>query len=186
MKIRKWVFEYFLKSVQQGEIESIKIACFKSDGKEFYNFIKNVLSFIKSVDPKRYNRTIRELQWISNTNTQETTGKYNNLVKLCSLNYEISNEVTDSCIVLFSSVIVHEATHGLLYSKGFKYTEDNREQVERICFAEENRFLKKAEVKYPEIAKSHQREFNPDNWVSMWESTKWQRLIAMIKRVIKS
>ena len=44
----------------------------------------------------------------------------------------------------FASEIVHEATHGYLKSKGFRYTKKTRERHEKLCLKEQQRFIKKA------------------------------------------
>ena len=57
-----------------------------------------------------------------------------------------------------AAILVHESTHGLLESKRFAYSRKNREQIERICHAEEERFVLKARGFASELRKLLRRK----------------------------
>jgi hypothetical protein len=46
-------------------------------------------------------------------------------------------------VALMASIIVHESTHGHLFSRRIPYNVETRSRVERICVAEQQRFAEK-------------------------------------------
>ncbi len=158
-----------------------------TDDKVFYDFICETLNIIKEFDDKRYLRVINELNWIVNTSRLKVDcGEYRHSIRLCSVNCNLSIEQNLDDFVYFASLIIHETTHGYLASKGFEYTKERRVQIERICVAEENRFLAKVAVKHPEISNKFISEFNPEPWRESWNSSKWAKFRTGITRILKS
>ena len=182
-----WVIVKLLKYFKQGNYSSIGISCFVTDDKVFYDFICDILELIKQHDEKRYLRVINELNWIANTRRIKVDcGEYKHSIKLCSIHCNLSIEQHIDDLIYFASVIIHEATHGYLSSKGFESTKERRVQIERICVAEGNRFLAKVAEKHPETSEKYIREFDPKDWQESWNSSKWIRFRTEITRIIKS
>jgi tetratricopeptide (TPR) repeat protein len=74
----------------------------------------------------------------------------------------------------YASILIHEATHGVVSEKGIPYDESHRERIERLCHAEEVRFLKHD---HPEIAAAYpfDLEFYSRTWkyhviMGVWNS----------------
>ena len=88
--------------------------------------------------------------------------------------------------MFFSTIIIHEATHGYLRSRNIEHTKERRASIERICVEEENRFLKRVAIKYPKIAEKYYYEFNPDDWSYSFSASKWQRAYDELVRIIRS
>ncbi|GGX66408.1 hypothetical protein [Saccharospirillum salsuginis] len=182
----KWLLESLLKTVQIGSYDSINIACFKSDNREFFHFITRVLTFVEEVDLKRYQRITQELDWIVNQQAlARYSGKYSSSLRMCSVGYDITDETSNDDVIYYASLVIHEATHGYIYRKGIKYSEENWERIERLCVAEQNRFLKKAKTMFPEIAEKYISEFNPKSWKYYWSTPSWKKLLHQLSRILR-
>ncbi len=177
-----------LKLLQVGEVcdfEGIKISDLNEDEVNFQASIVASLEYIKQLDTRRFSRVKSEIDWLMNTNlVPKTGGHYRRRNKVCVLNFESYCEDERLVRLFFSGLIIHEATHGFLESKGFGYDIDNRVQIERICTAEENRFFKKAERKFPKYRGLLARDFTPEDWHEDWNTPKSTYLFRTIKRVI--
>lgn len=187
LSFANWIIIKLLKYFKQGDYSSIGISCFITDNNVFYNFIYDTLKIIKQHDEKRYLRVINELNWIVNTRRIKVDcGEYKHSIKLCSIHCNFSVEQTLDDKIYFASLIIHEATHGYLASKGFEYTKETRVQIERICVTEQNRFLANIADKHPDISKKYIREFNPELWQESWNSSRLTKFKTEITRIYKS
>ena len=185
--LSNWLILQVLKRFKQGNYSSIGISCLITDDHVFYDFICDILKLIQQFDEKRYLRVINELSWIVNTKSLKVDcGEYKHSIKLCSIHCNFSVEQTLDDKIFFASVIIHEATHGYLASKGFEYTKERRVQIERICVTEQNRFLANVAYKHPDISKKYIRKFTPEPWQETWKSSKWSRFKTEITRIYKS
>jgi hypothetical protein len=79
---------------------------------------------------------------------------------------------------------VHESTHGVLRSRGIPYTPENRNQIERLCTAEEARFARHLHVE-PQVLAWLQPmlKFEPARWHQNWAATRWQKFFFAIRRI---
>jgi hypothetical protein len=82
----------------------------------------------------------------------------------------------------FASTLIHEATHGAIYSRHIAYTPALRSRIERLCHTEQKRFAAKAYT--PEWRWSHNLagDFNEGDWHGSWHSTFLQRCKGTIAR----
>ena len=62
---------------------------------------------------------------------------------------------------MYAATLVHEATHGYIEAKGFRYIKPNRLRIERICRSEENRFLSRIDSEWGDALHN---PFNPQHW----------------------
>ena len=155
----------------------------KSDG--YKEVIRYALNLIHDLDQKRYKRVKTEIIWIVNTNLIPSfSGEYNRRTKSCLINFD--NYTDDQILVsgYYAGIIVHEATHGLLCSRGIRYNKNTRERIERICTCEQNRFYQKMEREYPEYDGLLCQEFDTKNWEYSWDKSKWKDAYQTYKRII--
>jgi len=188
MSIRESFLKYLeLKLLQSSfvcDLEGIKIADLVEDEKSFEESITSSLLRIKELDPRRFITVKKEIRWLMNSNqVPKYGGQYRRRNRVCLLNYSAYSEDDKLVSLFFAGLVVHEATHGLLDSKGFRYTKENRVQIERICTAEENRFYKRAENVYPEYEGMLARDFTPEDWHSDWNTPKWTYVFRTLKRI---
>lgn len=89
-------------------------------------------------------------------------------------------------ITELAGLMVHEATHGLLHAKGFKLDLDSQEQHERICLAEQFRFLRKmvlADKKLSEIERTNQTEQLKKDVREAWQTRWWDSKIIQERQI---
>ncbi len=175
-----------LKTVLEGEYEGIKISDYSSKNDGFKEVIKSSVELIKELDQKRYKIVKNEIEWLVNSNEPgKYGGFYRRRIKGCFINFDNYSEDKKLVSAFYAGLIVHEATHGLLCTRGFGYEKDRRIQIERICNSEENRFYKKVEREYPEYAGVLIRDFDPNDWEYFWNTSKWKQAYHALKRVLK-
>ncbi|MCB8932531.1 MAG: hypothetical protein M9921_07065 [Fimbriimonadaceae bacterium] len=151
---------------------------------EFVFWTKLALDLVESADPRRMARIQRELDYIVDTELSSlasyTAGR------ICNVDFtkfEVARQ-PEWLLPMYASSIIHEATHGTLYARGLPYTKRNRLRIERICRAEENRFLSQVSTRWGENLR---RPFDPGDWKrksrvararSLWRSIQANRTKA--------
>jgi hypothetical protein len=112
----------------------------KEEGEPLLPRVSEALQLIKTYDPLRYKRVLRELEriWVC-----VLIGKVACYVASCR-----SCDVDRRFVLSYSpeqlaSVIVHEATHGVLHRRHIGYSEALRERVEKVCVRQELAFVRK-------------------------------------------
>ena len=163
-----------------GEYHGVRICDLNfndDDNQRFLKETKRVLDLIAVRDPRRFHRVQRHIRYLLNCELYSGAGYAPGQVCKIDFGRFDFRKNPKGCFYVYAGMLVHEATHGLLRSKGFGRTKANWVQVERICCAEQNRFLAKVERDY---GAPLQREFDPRRWdFGSW----WQRLSALFGRV---
>jgi hypothetical protein len=81
-------------------------------------------------------------------------------------------------------MLVHEATHGVIESRGIELASENRVRVERLCTAEQNRFAAKLSaydpVRYPRTLLHF--DFDERYWESEWKTGGMKKNASFISR----
>lgn len=103
--------------------------------------VAQALSLIKTSDPLRYRRILRDIDRI--VVAPLVTGaeaQYSRTINACEIDerYMLGERYAPE---LAASVVVHEATHARLEHMGFAYVEERRQRIERICMRRERAFL---------------------------------------------
>jgi hypothetical protein len=112
---------------------------------DFVRKIDAALNLIQRTDPVRHERVTREIKRIFHVPTRNGAD-YTRPLKGCSIEpgrfYEGMEE--EFACDLVACVLIHEATHGHLYSRGiFFQAGANIQRVERLCCKAMNAFLRK-------------------------------------------
>ena len=152
----------------------------------FCETVERALQLIRDHDPRRYLRVTNSADWIVDYVAPFGSGGgvYRSAIR--SIELDVDYNLVDSEAALaaqVASVIVHEATHGELRRRGFPYTDVNWKQCERICVAEENRFLLKLRRSGLEFPDWLIEEFAPERWDLFRESSRWKRLWCTLRRI---
>lgn len=103
------------------------------------------LKIIRREDPRRFRRVQREIKCISNIDGLGAAAFYLRFGRMCGVRYRecLSVNPPRQRHRSIAVAIVHEATHGAICSRGVRQKGSVRQRVERVCEAEENRFIKR-------------------------------------------
>ncbi|HKS63154.1 MAG TPA: hypothetical protein VJT13_15740 [Xanthobacteraceae bacterium] len=104
--------------------------------------IEQALGLIKSHDPVRYRRLLRDVKRIWVGLTFSGYAEYEHALLACKLDERIVADETVSHEEI-ASAIVHEATHARLTNCGIGYDEPVRHRVESICLRREIAFARR-------------------------------------------
>ena len=174
-----------MRGSETGRFDGIGLANLRGHGDSFTKTIRSSLQLIQEQDPRRYARVKRHIAWIVNQVNSALGAQYQPRIRTLFLQFEEAPELSpDVLIGLHASVIVHEATHGMIESRGIEMSEVNRLQIERLCTAEQNRFAARLSASDPERYPAALLHFNADEryWTPEWRKTGGQRAISFIKR----
>jgi hypothetical protein len=196
--IRRWLSNlahrgqlWAQESAEVASFEGIRISDLGS-GKQspaFRETIIAALDLVKRLDPRRFQRVRRHIDWIVNTVSTDGGARYVSRSRTCEFDLEdpvclgaASHEFrTGWC----ASSLVHEATHGLIASKGIPYTAALRGRIEAVCVAEEHRFLNRLAAVNPELARELRCEFDESRWHASWQTSPFQEAILKLRRLWK-
>ena len=174
-----------LEDAKLSDVDGINICDLRHKDDGFEKTITQSLELIKTICPKRYGYVKNEIMWIVNSaETPENMGNYIRRMNLCNIHFTRFDEDLLGVSLFFAGQIVHEATHGVIYTKGFKYDQENRVQIERICVTEQNRFLKKAEEIYPEYQGMLVCDFDPSGWDYSFSTTRTKKIQHTLQRIL--
>lgn len=132
-----------LRLATKRQAAGVTIADFTLDGREAHgdaiHKVAAAVRFLAAWDSRRASRVRRELRAIAFDFAPGARGRFRPGSRVCLL--DIDNiESRDPRET--AATIVHEATHALLWRRGFRYDQNIRSRVERICRKEELRFVK--------------------------------------------
>ncbi|MDB6020512.1 MAG: hypothetical protein JWQ04_369 [Pedosphaera sp.] len=109
----------------------------------FASAIESALELIEKTDISLFKRTKKEILRIDHLPCGGA--HYSRHLRQCVIDLDklIGNTNDEkSAHSRLAVTIVHEATHGYLYSRGIYYAKSNHWRVERICIKEQNRFAR--------------------------------------------
>ena len=141
-----------------GGYRGIRISSFTLShisGEEFTGRTIEALQLVERTDPVRFRRIQRQIRFIVHAELR-SGACYQRLGRFCFIDftrYDFSKD-HDWYLYSYASTLVHEATHGAVYSDYVAYTKRNRLRIEKLCHTEERRFLQNLDV--PERAWSEQ------------------------------
>jgi hypothetical protein len=102
--------------------------------------VAEALTIIKTYDPYRYKRVLREFDHLLAHLTPASAAVFLPHLKRCVLDERF---VLSAPVERLASVIVHEATHGTLRRHRIGYSEALRPRVEHVCMRQELAFALK-------------------------------------------
>jgi hypothetical protein len=118
---------------------------------EFPRQVVLALKLIDEQDPRRAATVRNNLRFVVDSPVMSSQGQYDHDRKLCLINYDamrsdfvgeypMDERIQSLLTTELASLLIHEATHGRLMSRGIAYTDESWEQSERLCRAEQTRF----------------------------------------------
>lgn len=174
-----------LRSSEVGRFEGIVLADLRKS-KRFRDCLLASLEQVKSCDPLRFRRIQRRLTWVvSCTLSEAGRAEYHHDTRTCQIDFDERQYETDpeACVALLGSVLVHEATHGTIRTHGILYTPEIRSRIERLCVAEEHRFLDHLARCQNDLARRIRRDFSESDWHSAWSATPTETLFRIFRRL---
>jgi hypothetical protein len=124
-----------------GEFDGIRLSDMRGTGGSFKQTIEEALRLIRDHDCRRYARVRAQIQWIANNKTPSGEMEYLEELRLCM--FELLEPPwlgQDALAACYACFLVHEATHGYIFSRGILYDAGTRMRIERLCTREQNRF----------------------------------------------
>jgi hypothetical protein len=177
-----WVY----RAVEVGEYDGIHLVSVSVDADVFASVIKKSLELIQTHDARRYLRVKQHIRWIVDAAYHPGAGSsaYHPYLKRCKIDFSDFGWNELNTALFYAKQVVHEATHGVLHSRGFRYTRKTRAQHERICLAEENRFLKRLDHHFPGVHEWLGAEFNASHWHTSWNHGLVRRKYRELRRIL--
>jgi hypothetical protein len=132
-------------------------------------------------------RVQQHIHWIVNASYHQGAGgtAYHPYLKRCKIDFSDFGWDKLKAASYYAKQIVHEGTHGFLCSRGFRYTRKARLQHERICHAEENRFLKRLDHHVPGVYEWFGSAFDPNDWHTSWHDGLFRRKHRELRRILE-
>jgi hypothetical protein len=179
---------WYQTTAKVAEFEGVALADIKRKSGHFQKTMELALTLVRKTDPRRFERVREHIKWIVNCTLEQPGAEYHKEFKSVRIDFEEPEEESDRDFSAgyWARSLVHESTHGLLISRGIKYTDELRCRIEAVCVREENRFLKHLADVQPELAKRLHREFDEQEWVFAWNATPKERISSLFSRVRKS
>ena len=174
-----------LRRSEVGRVDNVGLASLRGNGHAFSRVIESSLRLIREQDARRYARVNNHVSWIVNQIYSAAGANYQPSIRAIFLEFdELRDLPPDIVIAIYATVIIHEATHGLLESRGIHMTADNRVQIERLCTLEQNRFGAGLSAREPGRYPSALLHFDFDEgcWEPEWKKTRAERTVSFIKR----
>jgi hypothetical protein len=176
-RILVWPYEqWFLRTRSAGEVEGIALVDYPRNTPFFRDTFATALQILRQRDPRRHTRVLTHVRRIMNFPIGYSGAGYIQHLKAyaTSLQPPPTEAAVRKEAILQASMLVHEATHGLLYARKIPYNPRTRERIEQLCSTEEHRFL--SHILTPEsLAKVKTvRRYHPELYQKRWSSSPWQ------------
>lgn len=153
-------------------------------GREFLGRTIDALQLVERTDPRRFRRIQRQIRFIVHAEL-DSGACYRRFGRSCDVDFTRYDFVKDHdwYLYCYASTLVHEATHGAVYSGFVSYTKRNRLRIEKLCHTEERRFLKNLDV--PGRAWSDQIAgvFDEQYFLNYFSTSWLSRLRIRMKRI---
>jgi len=184
---------YWLMKKDSSSFEGIWIVDSSIRGRDRAGFNTDTvaaLDLIQRVDPRRFARIQREIEFIVHSESLGSRGTYKRAERTCYIDYsrfEFSDN-TEWNLWLYASTLVHEATHGAIDSRFVGYTPRLRARIERLCHTEQQRFVRLADTPERSWSDSLLGPFDETRWHASWYRTrrqKWSQGYQMIRAALR-
>jgi len=172
-----------------SRIDGISIVSTRDDHADFLRVITLSFDLLRTYDPRRLQRITSATKWVVDCSVPDgaRSGEFHHQQSAIVIDFVFSDDFGDDLrhAAFFAALLVHESTHGFLLDRGFNYTKELRIQTERICVAEENRFLARLDKVYPGLGESLTIKFNAEHWKEPWTRGKRDDAKMRFKRVFE-
>jgi hypothetical protein len=173
------------KSLTIGEHSGIAIVDLsraKAGRQYFLGRTTDALQLLQRADPRRFRRVREHLKYIVHRELPFGYGQYEPGLAACYVDFTRLDFTKSYNMMLwtYAAILVHEATHAALQSRGIPYSSNTRERVERLCNTESARFLRRHTRRAGDLWEQIMNR--PGRRRRSWTATRWQSLTALWKR----
>ncbi|WP_155904914.1 hypothetical protein [Methylopila sp. M107] len=141
----RWFFRnLLLRTSEREEIDGLWIV---ADNQTQLSKVRNALQLIKAHDPRRYARSIKDLEGVWVRLLTGPAGQFDYTNYFCELDERFVDRASSENI---ASAVIHEAAHARLWRRGVRYDEDIRQRVEAICVRQQQAFASRLPA--PEVS----------------------------------
>lgn len=179
--------QWLRRKCEIAQIDGIALVDLEDYTPYFRRTIAAALQLIKGTDPRRYARLRRHISSIVNCTRPFGGAVYFYETKTCEIEFEPrprSEYEMQFYTAWYACTLVHEATHGVLRSRGIPYTPENRSQIEKLCVTEEQRFARGLHLDSRILTWLQPKlQFDPARWHGYWAATRWQKFVLTVRRV---
>ena len=184
----KLVDRMMLWSMRKGEggrFDGIGLVDNRGHDDSFLQVMQCSLRLIQEHDARRYARIKRHISWIVNQVCNALGGQYQPSIRACFLQFDPAPDLSRDVVIAFwACMLVHEATHGVIETRGIKMRTENRVRIERLCTAEQNRFATRLTghdpARYPAVLLQH--KFDAGYWEPEWKKGGGERAASFVRR----
>ncbi len=174
-----------IRGSERSRFDGIGLVDFRGQGDSFPKVIEAALRLIQEHDARRYARVKQHIAWIVNQVSSALGAQYQFSIRTLFVQFDEARDLPPDVVIAFHAcLIVHEATHGLIESRGIKLSAENEVQIERLCTAEQNRFAAmlsgRDPVRYPSALLQH--KFDARHWEPEWRKGGGEKAVSFVKR----
>jgi len=177
-RILVWPYEqWFLRTRNVGAIEGVVLIDYYKNTLHFRETFASALEGLRHTDPRRYERVRLYIRYIMNFPIGYSGAGYIQHLKAFATSFQPppSEAAVRKSAIWYASMLVHEATHGLLHARNIPFNSRSRERVEQLCSKEEHRFLDRAGLTPESLAKIKSlRSYHPELYRKRWSSSPWR------------
>jgi hypothetical protein len=177
-RVLVWPYEqWFLRTRAVGNVEGIALVDYPRNTPFFREIFATALQILQQRDPRQHRRVLRYGRSIINFPIGYSGAGYIQHLKAYTTSLQpLPDAAVRKEAILQASMLVHEATHGLLYARKIPYHPDTRERIEQLCSTEEHRFLSR--VLTPESLGKVKtvRRYHPELYQRRWSLSLWRRI----------
>ena len=164
-KIGRFLDWIIIRLSRSLNVDGVWIGIFSDKSNdEIFARVGEALELIKTYDPYRYKRIIKELDRILVGLTSGYAAVFVPKSRMCVID---PRHILSSSPESIASSIVHEATHGTLIRRNIGYSGELRYRVEKVCMRQERAFAQKI-PHGEELRRSIERELAvaPEFWAN--------------------
>ena len=182
-------FRWLFNSAVCEAFDGIKIVDFSARRNVIHRFQVDTLAalrLIKSVDPRRFKRIQRQMPMIVSSE-YGSFATYKRIGKRCEIDYNRFDftKHPEWYLWWYATVLVHEATHGAIYSRQIHYIPRLRARIERLCETEARRFATRADTNERHWSDALVKKFDEKRWHDSWYATPLQRTKKLLARILE-
>jgi len=162
-KIRRFLDWIIIRLSRSLNVDGLWVGVFSDKANdEILARVGEAIRLVKTYDPYRYRRIIKELDRILVGLISGYVAVFVPESRMCVID---PRHILSSSPEFIASSIVHEATHGTLIRRNIGYSEELRYRVEKVCMRQERAFAQKI-PHGEELRRSIERELAlaPEFW----------------------
>ena len=156
----------------------------RGSGPEFLKRTIEALELVNRFDARRFRRVQQEIRFIIHAELP-SGADYRRVGRFCCVDYTRYDFGKDHDWYLrcYAAALVHEATHGAIYSRHVGYTRRSRLRIEKLCHTEELRFLRRLDTPDQLWSEQIAGSFNEQYYLQYYRAGLFSRVRTIRQRI---